>query len=385
MGCGLASTPMLTPVTNRPLDVVSNLSYTHFMIRVAINGYGRIGRIAHRVILEKYASEIDVVAINAGFSTDIKGWMYLLKYDTVYHALSSKFKVQSSKLNEEEKTGILKDAIGYIIVDDKEIPVFSQKDPSLLPWKDLDVDVVIESTGHFLNAEKLKSHLIAGAKKVVLSAPPKEEGEGISTYVLGVNDKKYNGETLVSNASCTTNCIASVAKIMVDHFGIEKAMMTTIHGFTSDQRLQDGGHKDYRRARAASLNIVPTSTGATIATSRALPSLSNIFSGLALRVPVPVGSLSDFTFLLKKPTTVDEVNNIFRKEAENPIYNSILDVTEDPLVSSDIIGNSHSAIVDLGLTQVVGGNMVKVIAWYDNEYGYANRLVEEVIMVGGYS
>ena len=355
------------------------------MIRVAINGYGRIGRLAHRVVLEKYSSEVDVVAINAGSSTDIKGWRYLLKYDSVYHILNSEFRIQNSELKEEEKTGRLRDAIGHIIINDKKIPVFSQKDPSFLPWKDLNVDVVIESTGHFLNAEKLKSHLIAGAKRVVLSAPSKEEGEGISTYVLGVNDKKYNGETLVSNASCTTNCIAPVAKIMVDHFGIEKAMMTTIHGFTSDQRLQDGGHKDYRRARAASLNIVPTSTGATIAAAKALPELANIFSGLAIRVPVPVGSLSDFTFLLKKATTVHEVNKIFIHEAQNPIYKGILEVTEDPIVSSDIIGNSHSAIVDLSLTQVVGRNMVKVIAWYDNEYGYANRLVEEVIMVGGYS
>jgi len=350
------------------------------MIRVAINGYGRIGRVAHRVILEKYIDKIEVVAINAGSSTDIKGWMYLLKYDTSYHTLNSKFKIQNSKLDDEEKTEVLKDAIGYLIIDGKKIPVFSQKDPSLLPWKDLNVDVVIESTGHFLTEEKLKSHLLAGAKKVVLSAPAKREG--VPTYVLSVNQENYQGQTIINNASCTTNCIAPVAKIMLDHFGIEKAMMTTIHGFTSDQRLQDGGHKDYRRARAATLNIVPTSTGATIAAAKALPALSNIFSGLAIRVPVPVGSLSDFTFLLKKSTTVDEINNVFRKEVDNPLYKGILEVTEDPIVSSDIIGNSHSAIVDLSLTQVVGGNLVKVIAWYDNEYGYANRLVEEVAMVG---
>ncbi len=351
------------------------------MIRVAINGYGRIGRVAHRVILQKHASEIEVVAINAGSSTDIKGWMYLLKYDTTYHTLSSKFKVQSSKLEDGENVGILKDAIGYLIINDKKIPVFSQKDPTFLPWKDLNVDVVIESTGHFLTAEKLQTHLDGGAKKVVLSAPAKDDGH-IPTYVLSVNDKNYKGENLINNASCTTNCITPVARIMVDNFGVEKAMMTTIHGYTSDQRLQDGGHKDYRRARAAAQNIIPTSTGATIAATEAIPELSGIFEGLAIRVPVSVGSLSDFTFLLKKPTTKEEVNEIFKKEAQNPMYNGILDVTEDPIVSSDIIGNSHSSIVDLSLTQVVGGNMVKVIAWYDNEYGYANRLVEEVIMVG---
>ena len=344
------------------------------MIRVAINGYGRIGRVTHRVILEKHSEEVEIVAINAGDSTDIKGWFYLLKYDTSYGPLLNhnlEFKVQNSEL---------KDSIGLLIIDGKEIPVFSQKDPSVLPWKDLNVDVVIESTGHFTTEEKLKSHLTARAKKVVLSAPAK--GGEIATYVLSVNDKNYKGEVLINNASCTTNCIAPVAKIMVDNFGVEKAMMTTIHGYTSDQRLQDGGHKDYRRARSAGQNIVPTSTGATIAASAAVPELKGIFNGLAIRVPVSVGSLSDFTFLLKKNTTVEEINEIFRQEAKNPIYNSILEVTEDPIVSSDIIGNSHSSIVDLSLTQVVGGNMVKVIAWYDNEYGYANRLVEEVIMVG---
>jgi len=364
------------------LDEECFVLYTDYMIRIAINGYGRIGRVAHRVILEKHLNEIEVVAINAGSSTDIKGWMYLLRYDSSYgtlknHTLNFQFPISNDQISNVKKR---EDYIGSLIIDDKQIPVFSQKDPSLLPWKDLDVDVVIESTGRFLTEEKLKPHLTAGAKKVVLSAP--EKGGNISTYVLGVNQENYKDQRLVSNASCTTNCITPVAKVIQDHFGIEKAMMTTIHGFTSDQRLQDGGHKDYRRARAASFNIVPTSTGATIAASKALPSLQGIFSGLAIRVPVPVGSLSDFTFLVKKPTSVDEVNNIFKQEAKNPIYNSILTVTEDPLVSSDIVGNSYSAIVDLSLTQVVGGNLIKVIAWYDNEYGYANRLVEEVIMVG---
>lgn len=336
------------------------------MLRVAINGYGRIGRIAHRVILEKYSSEIDVVAVNAGSSADVKGWLNLLKYDSVYGMLTG------HTLEAKENA---------FAVDGKEIKVFSEKDPSLLPWKDLDVDVVIESTGHFTTEDKLKAHLTAGAKKVVLSAPIK--GGNVSTYVISVNDKDYKGENLINNASCTTNCITPVAKIMVDNFGIEKAMMTTIHAYTSDQRLQDGGHKDPRRARAAGINIVPTTTGATVAASEALPELSGIFGGLAIRVPVPVGSLSDFTFLLKKDTTKEEVNDLFKKEAQKEENKGILEVTEDPIVSSDIIGNPHSAIIDLLLTQVVGGNMVKVVAWYDNEYGYANRLVEEVILVGG--
>lgn len=358
------------------------------MIRVAINGYGRIGRVAHRVILEKHSQEIDVVGINAGSSTDIKGWMYLLKYDTVYghllnHEIKSEIQSTKSEINSNDQNSNAQnrdDYIGSLIIDNKGIPVFSQKDPSLLPWKDLRVDVVIESTGHFLTEEKLRDHLTSGARKVVLSAPAK--GGDIATYVLSVNDKNYKGESLINNASCTTNCITPVAKIMVDHFGVEKAMMTTIHGYTSDQRLQDGGHKDYRRARAAGQNIVPTSTGATIAAAKAIPELVGIFNGLAIRVPVAVGSLSDFTFILKRATTEEEVNEIFKKEALNPKYKNILEVTEDPIVSSDIIGNSHSSIVDLSLTQVVGGNMVKIIAWYDNEYGYANRLVEEVLMVG---
>ncbi len=345
------------------------------MIRVAINGYGRIGRVAHRVILEKYLQEVEIAAINAGSSTDIKGWMYLLKYDTSYGPIYS----MDVSYQEKEETAQYQDLIGYLLVDNKKIPVFSQKDPTLLPWKDLNIDVVIESTGHFTTEEKLKTHLAAGAKAVVLSAPVKE-GE-IPTIVMSVNQDKYQGQNVISNASCTTNCIAPVARIMVDNFGVEKAMMTTIHGFTSDQRLQDGGHKDYRRARAAGQNIVPTSTGATIAAAEAVPELKGLFGGLSLRVPVAVGSLSDFTFILKRETTKEEVNMVFKKAAQNSIFNGILTVTEEPLVSSDIIGSSYSSIVDLSLTQVIG-NMVKVIAWYDNEYGYANRLVEEVIMMG---
>jgi glyceraldehyde 3-phosphate dehydrogenase len=345
------------------------------MVRVAINGYGRIGRIAHRVILQWHNEDVEVVAINAGHSTDLKGWMYLLKYDSVYGLLPEEVSVKPNT-NPDQK-----DLLGHLVVEGKEIAVYSQKDATLLPWKDLNIDVVIESTGAFTSAEKLQTHITAGAKAAVLSAPAKE-GEPLSTYVVSVNDTSYQGEKMISNASCTTNSITPVAKIIHEHFGVDKAMMTTIHAYTSDQKLHDGGHKDYRRARAAGLNIIPTSSGATIAAGEAYTPLKGLFAGLAIRVPVPVGSLSDLTFLLKRDVTVQEVNDVFKKEAENPAYKGILAVSEDPLVSSDIIGNSHSSIVDLELTQVVGGNMLKVLAWYDNEYGYANRLVEETIMVG---
>lgn len=341
------------------------------MIRVAINGYGRIGRVAHRTILENYKDAIEVVAINAGSSTDIAGWMYLLKYDSVYGPL-----VDHDISRDTTTAG---GTIGSLVIDGKKIPVYSQKEPSLLPWRNLSVDVVIESTGHFATEDKLQTHLTAGAKAAVLSASVKE-GE-IPTYVLSVNANEYKGEKLISNASCTTNCITPVAKVMEDTFGIEKAMMTTIHGYTSDQNLQDSGHKDYRRARAAGLNIIPTSTGATKAAAKALPSLRGKFSGLAIRVPVPVGSLSDFTFVLKKDATREEVNQAIVQAAAKPEFQGILGATEDPIVSSDIIGSSYSSIVDLTLTQTIG-NLAKVVAWYDNEYGYANRLVEEVVMVG---
>lgn len=346
------------------------------MIRVAINGYGRIGRVSHRIILEKYNSQIEVVAINAGTSTDLEGWMYLLKYDSVYGPLSH------TELTAEQSAA--EGSLGAFVLNGKTIPVFSQKDPALLPWKDLQVDVVIEATGALLTKEKLQAHITAGAKKVLLSAPAKDDpsaGSGqVPTYVLSVNDA-YQGEEIVSNASCTTNCIAPVTKVLMDTFGVEKGMLTTIHAYTSDQRLHDGGHKDYRRARAAGLNIIPTSTGATKAVTKAMPALEKKFTGLAIRVPVPVGSLSDTTFVLSREVTVEEVNDAFTKAAASDSYKGILGVTTDPLVSSDIIGSSYSAIVDLSLTQVIG-NMVKVISWYDNEYGYANRLVEEVLMIG---
>lgn len=343
------------------------------MVRVAINGYGRIGRVAHRIITENFSQDLEVVAINAGTSTDLKGWMYLLQYDSVYGIFPYPLSVVS---NEDTSKP---DLLGKLIVNNKEINVYSQKDPSLLPWKDNNIDVVLESTGHILTKEKAQGHINAGAKSVVMSAPAKDD---TPTFVLSINDSAYNGETIISNASCTTNCITPVAKVMYDAFGFDKAMMTTVHGYTSDQKLHDGGHKDYRRSRAAGLNIVPTTTGATKAAALAMHELTGIFSGLSLRVPVPVGSLSDFTFLLKRDVTKEEVNETLKKAAEDPRFEGILAATEDPIVSSDVIGSPYSSIVDLSLTQVVGGNMVKVIAWYDNEYGYSTRLVEEVAMVG---
>jgi glyceraldehyde 3-phosphate dehydrogenase len=354
------------------------------MVRIAINGYGRIGRMAHRVILLSHADEVEIVAVNAGSSTDITGWMYLLKYDTVYGPL------QNTELSVKKAEEVIMPfesetkPIGSLIINSKEIPVFSEKEPEKLPWKDLNVDVVIESTGAFTTQEGLQKHIAAGAKAAILSAPYKDESSGY-TYVLGVNlpqDGSIKTENIISNASCTTNCVTPIAYVIEQTFGIEKAMMTTIHGYTSDQRIQDGGHKDYRRARAAAENIIPTSTGATKAAAKAIPALEGKFNGLAIRVPVPTGSLSDFTFLVKRETSVSEVNQALENAAKQPNFEGILEVTHDPIVSSDIIGNYHSAIADLSLTQVVGGNMVKVIAWYDNEFGYSNRLVEEAIILG---
>lgn len=332
-------------------------------MKLAINGFGRIGRAAFKVILEKNY-DVEIAAIND--LTDNKTLAHLLKYDTAYGGF--KKEISSSE--------------DGIIVDGKKFKVLAEKDPLNLPWEKLGIDIVLECTGIFTKTEDLKKHIQAGAKKVVLSAPPKNDE--ISTYVLGVNDEKINEkEDIISNASCTTNCIAPVMKILEANFGIEKAIMTTIHAYTADQNLVDGPHKkgDLRRARAAAENITPTTTGAAITVAKIIPSLKNKFDGLAMRVPVPVGSLSDIVVLLKKDITVEKLNNVFKKAAENEFKN-ILTTTEDPIVSSDIIGNPYSSIVDLSLTKVVGGNLVKIIAWYDNEWGYANRLVELAMKIG---
>jgi glyceraldehyde 3-phosphate dehydrogenase len=329
--------------------------------RIAINGFGRIGRNAFKIAFDR--NDVEVAAIND--LTDTKTLAHLLKYDSNYG-------VYGHEVSFDEQN---------IIVDGQKIRVLGEKDPAALPWKDMTIDIVIESTGFFTEPEKAKAHVTAGAKKVVISAPAK--GEGSSTVVIGVNEDLLDtaGE-VINNGSCTTNCITPVAAIIESHFGIDKAMMTTIHSYTSDQRLQDAPHKDLRRARAAAQNIIPTSTGATIAATEALPALKGNFGGLSLRVPTPVVSLSDFVIVTKRPVSVEEVNQVFKKAASEPYYQGILAVTEDEPVSSDFIGNSHSAIVDLSLTAVVGGNMLKVVAWYDNEWGYSNRLVEVVADAG---
>ncbi len=329
--------------------------------RVAINGFGRIGRNAFKIAFDR--SDIEIVAIND--LTDTKTLAHLLKHDTNYGWY-------------EKKVGFDSD---HLVVGSHKIKVTAEKDPAALPWRTQEVDVVIESTGLFVDPAKAKAHIDAGAKKVVISAPAK--GQGATTIVLGVNDDKVDtASDIISNGSCTTNCIVPPADVMDQAFGVEKAMMTTIHSYTASQRLQDAPAKDLREARSAAENIVPTTTGAAIATKEVLPQFDGIFDGLSVRVPTPVVSLSDFTFLVKKNTTVEAVNEVFKKAAKQPYYQGILDVTEEQLVSSDFIGNSHSSIVDLSLTKVVGGNMVKVVAWYDNEWGYSNRLVELVADVG---
>ncbi|MBR5408329.1 type I glyceraldehyde-3-phosphate dehydrogenase [Candidatus Saccharibacteria bacterium] len=325
------------------------------MIKVAINGFGRIGRNAFKIAFER--SDLEIVAVND--LTDTKTLAHLLKHDSSYGTYT-----RSVSYDDEN-----------LIVEGKSIRVLSEKDPSALPWGDMGVDVVIESTGLFTDPEKARAHITAGAKKVVLSAPAK--GEGAKTVVLGVNEDVIAPEdTIISNASCTTNCIAPVMRILEDKFGIDKAMMTTVHSYTASQRLQDAPAKDLREARAAAENIVPTTTGASKAAALTIPALKDRFNGLSVRVPTPVVSLSDITAVLKRDVTKEEINDAFIAASKEPYYEGILGVTDEELVSIDFRGNSHSAVVDLPLTDVVGGNLVKVVAWYDNEWGYSNRLVE---------
>lgn len=329
--------------------------------RVAINGFGRIGRMAFRIMSER--TDVEVVGVND--LTDTKTLAHLLKYDTNY----GKF---GHEVSFDEKN---------VIVDGVKIPVSAEKDPTLLPWKDLDVDVVIESTGRFTTTEQASAHLQAGAKKVVISAPAKDDAT--ATLVIGANeDALADAGDVISNASCTTNSIAAVMAIMEMEFGVEKAMLTTVHSYTASQNLQDGPGKDMREARAAAQNLVPTTTGAAKAVALTVTSLQGKFDGLSVRVPTSVVSLSDVTLLLKRDTTVEEINDVFKKHVKEPYFQGILDVSEEPLVSSDYVGNSHSGVVDLLLTNVVGGNLVKVVVWYDNEWGYSNRLVEMVADVG---
>ncbi len=347
-------------------------------IKVAINGFGRIGRHAFKIAQTK--PELEIVAIND--LTEPKVLTHLLRYDSLYRPYGGKVSSDDKK----EKANSTTYSVGSIIVDGRRFPIFAQKDPSLLPWKDLSVDVVLESTGRFITTEAAKAHLRAGAKKVIISAPANDEGV-TPTFIIGVNHEKYKNEKIISNASCTTNCITPVIAVLHAKFGVKKMMMSTIHSYTAEQNLVDGpppGSKpdDLRRARAAAINIIPTSTGATIATTEAIPEMKGLLAGMAYRVPTPVGSLSDFTLILNKKTTVAEINSAFMEYAKNPMWENVLEVTTDPIVSTDIIGNPHSAIVDLSLTQVLDGDMVKVVAWYDNEFGYSNRLVEQAILIG---
>lgn len=364
------------------------------MINVAINGFGRIGRQAFKIWLDKYQEEAQIVAVND--LCDAAVLAHLLKYDSVYGTWVRKVEGTNAasftpgvKLAKASPTpGVSSgDAdgkeVGEIKVEGLSVKVFATKNPEKLPWKDLGVDVVIESTGRFTKHDDAAKHITAGAKKVVISAPGRET----PTFLLGVNEEKYQGEDVINNASCTTNCIAPVVKVLNDVFGVKKTMMTTIHAVTAEQNLVDGpppGGKseDLRRARAAYINIIPTTSGAAIATTEAIPELKGKFDGVALRVPVAVGSISDITLLLAKPTTVEEVNKVLTDAASK--MEGILAVSTEQLVSTDIVGRSESAIVDLSLTQVVDGDMVKVFAWYDNEFGYSNRLIEQVIQVGNH-
>jgi glyceraldehyde 3-phosphate dehydrogenase len=328
------------------------------MIRVAINGFGRIGRLTFKALLSK--ENVEVVAIND--LTDTATLAHLLKYDSVHGRFD----------------GTVTATDNGIVVNGTEIKVTAEMEPRKLPWADFDVDVVLESTGRFVDKEGAGQHIEAGAKKVVISAPAKG---GVKTVVLGVNDGDLTGdEDIVSNASCTTNCLAPMAKVLDDHFGLVKGFMTTVHAYTADQRIQDAPHKDLRRARAGAVSIIPTSTGAAKAVGLVLPHLAGKLDGMAMRVPTPDGSLTDLTVELSKEVTAEEVNAAMKAAAEGPLK-GILEYTEDPIVSIDIIGNPHSNIFDSQLTSAQG-NLVKVVGWYDNEAGYSHRAADLIMRLG---
>ncbi len=329
-------------------------------IRVAINGFGRIGRQVFKAGFEN--KKIEFVALND--LGDAENLAYLLKHDSVYgvwpHDVSAKN--------------------GALVVDGVTIPVVQEKDPAQLPWKKFEVDVVIESTGRFTDLEGLQKHISAGAGAAILSAPAK--GGDVPTFVRGVNDEKLGRTKIFNNASCTTNCVAPVTSVLHEKFGIAKAAMTTIHSYTADQALVDGPHKDFRRGRAAALNMVPTTTGAAIAVTETITELKGLFDGISIRVPTPVGSLSDFCFITKTKTTVTEVNAALVAASKLTRWKGILVCSEEALVSHDVVGNTASCIVDLAFTQVIDGDLVKILAWYDNEWGYSHRLVEMIEKVG---
>lgn len=331
-------------------------------IRVGINGFGRIGRQSMKAMLERYSREIEVVAIND--LTDTHTNAHLLKYDSTYGRFP----------------GEVEAAENALIVNGHSIKVLAQRDPAQIPWGDLGIDIVIESTGFFTDADKAAAHLKGGAKKVIISAPAK--GEDV-TIVMGVNENVYDPQkhSIISNASCTTNCLAPTVKVINDAFGIERGLMNTIHSYTNDQRILDQVHKDLRRARAAGANIIPTTTGAARALALVIPEMKGRFDGMSLRVPTITVSVVDFVATLRKDVTRDEINAAF-KEAAAGSLNGILDYTEEPLVSSDFRGDSHSSIVDGLSTMVAGGNMVKIIAWYDNEWGYSCRVADLTHYIG---
>lgn len=330
--------------------------------KIAINGFGRIGRQFFKVAFD--SPEIEIAAINDLGS--LENLAYLLEFDTVYGHYGKNIKISG----------------GFLEVDGKKIKFFQEADPANLPWKDLDIDIVVESTGRFTAYDKAMPHLKAGAKRVVITAPAKDENETI-TATPNVNEKALAMSKITSNASCTTNAITPVAAVMMKNPGIKYSLLNTIHGVTAEQNLVDGPmpplHKDFRRGRAAGFNIVPTSTGAAIAAAKAIPEMKEKFDGIAIRVPVPAGSILDFTFIAERKTSIEEINNIFIEESKKPEWEGILMVTDQPLVSSDILRNPHGAIIDLSLTRVVGGKLVKVMSWYDNEWGYANMLLKHVL------
>jgi glyceraldehyde 3-phosphate dehydrogenase len=331
-------------------------------VKIGINGFGRIGRNYFRAALAK-GSELEVVAVND--LTDPKTLAHLLKYDSIAGKLNAEVSVDGDS----------------IVVNGKRIKVLAERDPAKLPWGELGVEIVIESTGFFTNADKARAHIEAGAKKVLISAPATNED---ATFVIGVNEKTYDPAThnIISNASCTTNSLAPLAKVFNDKFGIERGLMTTIHAYTADQNLQDGPHSDLRRARAAALSIIPTSSGAAKAIGLVLPELAGRLDGYALRVPVPSGSITDLTLTTKSPVTVEEIKAAYKEAAEGPLK-GILEYTEDEIVSHDIVGNPHSSIFDAGLVRVLG-DQVKISAWYDNEWGFSNRLVELAELVASH-
>jgi glyceraldehyde 3-phosphate dehydrogenase len=336
------------------------------MAKVAINGFGRIGRNFLKIALAR--TDLELVAIND--LTDADTLAHLLKYDSSYGIYDKQISAEKDE-----------DGTGFLVIDGKKIEVLAEKEPSALPWAKLGVEIVVECTGFFVKPELAHAHIDAGAKKVIISAPAK--GEGAKTIVLGVNDDEITtDDEILSNASCTTNCITPVMAVLEEAFGIDKAMMTTVHSYTASQKLLDAPAKDLREARSAAENIVPTTTGASIAAAKALPALTGRFAGLSVRVPTPVVSLADFAVLTKRNTTIEEINEVFRKASETERFAGILSVTDEELVSCDFRGNSYSSIVDLKLTDVVGDNLIKVVTWYDNEWGYSNRLVELADKVG---